>query len=217
MTSISGNPVRLLPLGLVLLAHALLLMLSVRNGASAARPVPVTVIEASLLPAEPALPVPPASPVRNRPSPPRLVPAGPVRSASQDMVAPSQALAPDAVAPTASAAPPPSVPALSVSEPADAELVPPHADATRVGNSPPSYPPLSRRLGEQGQVVLSLHVLADGSLGQLLVKQSSGYRRLDEAAIAAVRTWRFIPAMQGGTPVAAWYLQPVSFSLRDAR
>jgi protein TonB len=77
------------------------------------------------------------------------------------------------------------------------------------------YPPLSRRLGEQGRVLLNLYILADGSLGQVVLKQSSGYRRLDDAAITAVKAWKFIPAHQNGAVVAAWYLQNVAFSLRD--
>ena len=99
---------------------------------------------------------------------------------------------------------------------AEAVATPPRADAARQGNVPPDYPAASRRLGEQGRVLLSLFVLADGSLGEVQLKQSSGYRRLDEAAIEAVKKWTFIPARQNGAAVAAWYLQPLLFSLRDA-
>lgn len=95
------------------------------------------------------------------------------------------------------------------------ESVPPRADASRLGNNPPVYPLLSRRLGEQGHVLLSLQVLADGALGQVRLKQSSGYRRLDDAAMAAVRTWTFLPARQNGVAVTATYLQALSFSLHD--
>ncbi|MFZ5512229.1 MAG: energy transducer TonB, partial [Pseudomonadota bacterium] len=78
---------------------------------------------------------------------------------------------------------------------------------------PPAYPVLSRRHGEQGKVLLRVHVDAAGRAAQVDVKQSSGHERLDQAARAAVREWRFVPARRGDTPVAAWVVVPISFVL----
>ena len=71
----------------------------------------------------------------------------------------------------------------------------------------------SRRLREEGVVVLEIFVKADGSLGDMRLKKSSGYARLDEAAQGAVRRWHFIPAKRNGEPTEAWYELPVEFSL----
>ena len=92
----------------------------------------------------------------------------------------------------------------------------PSADASAVGNTKPVYPRISRSLGEQGRVLLDVYVLADGTVGEIRLHQSCGYERLDEAALLAVRQWRFKPARQAGKQVAAWYVQPISFSLQNA-
>ena len=62
----------------------------------------------------------------------------------------------------------------------------------------PAYPRISQRRGEEGTTTLSINVLADGSVSDVLVVQSSGYRRLDKAAIEAARATTFTPAMQFG-------------------
>jgi protein TonB len=91
-------------------------------------------------------------------------------------------------------------------------MTPPRSDASAL-NQPAAYPPLSRRLREEGRVLLDVHILADGSVGEVRLRQSSGYERLDEAALDAVRRWRYVPARRGDEPVATWYVQPVAFSL----
>jgi periplasmic protein TonB len=58
-----------------------------------------------------------------------------------------------------------------------------------------------------------VEVLPDGRPGEIRLRQGSGYARLDEAALSAVRRWRFVPARRGDTPVAAWVLVPIRFSL----
>jgi protein TonB len=78
----------------------------------------------------------------------------------------------------------------------------------------PAYPPVSKRLGEQGRVVVNVYVLADGRVGDVKVLQSSGYERLDAAALAHVRRdWRFDPARADGEPVAAWGAFGVTFQI----
>jgi TonB family protein len=85
-----------------------------------------------------------------------------------------------------------------------------HASTPTLDNPKPPYPPLSRRMGEQGRVVLRVHVTPEGAAGEVLLHASSGSPRLDESALATVRRWKFVPARRGAEPVAAWVLVPIS-------
>ncbi len=78
----------------------------------------------------------------------------------------------------------------------------------------PSYPSSALRQGIQGTTMLKVHVLIDGRVGDILVQQSAGHPDLDQAAIEAVRRWRFEPARRGSDPVAMWVLLPVQFQIR---
>ncbi len=69
------------------------------------------------------------------------------------------------------------------------------------GELRPRYPFRSRRLGEEGQVTVEVEVLADGRAGSLEILSSSGYARLDEAALQALQSAQFEPAQRGGRPV----------------
>lgn len=86
-------------------------------------------------------------------------------------------------------------------------------NAAYLHNPAPDYPSLSRRLGEQGKVLLRVQVTADGAAGSVALQTSSGSTRLDHAALEAVKKWRFIPAKRGGQPFSALVVVPVSFSL----
>ncbi len=79
--------------------------------------------------------------------------------------------------------------------------------------SVPNYPAVSRRKGEQGQVKLRVELDETGRITAVKVEASSGYKRLDEAGIAAVKTWRCNPAMRDGQAVRALALQPFDFIL----
>jgi protein TonB len=81
-------------------------------------------------------------------------------------------------------------------------------------NTPPRYPRSAIRRGQQGTVVLSVHVDAQGRVGNLWVFESSGYRVLDSAALEAVKKWSFEPGRRGKTPVAMWVNVPVRFELQ---
>jgi protein TonB len=78
----------------------------------------------------------------------------------------------------------------------------------------PSYPAAPRRLGIQGTTMLRVQVLADGRIGDVRVQESAGHPELDDAAVDAVRRWRFEPARRGAEAIAMWVLLPVEFKLR---
>jgi periplasmic protein TonB len=96
---------------------------------------------------------------------------------------------------------------------APAQIEPPRFDADYLANPAPQYPALSRRMGEAGRVWLRVYVNADGSAGEVTVKTSSGFSRLDAAALEAVKRWKFIAAKRGATAIAEWVLVPINFSL----
>lgn len=159
----------------------------------------------------------------------------PVAPAPTPAPAPSEtAPAPAVVAATLPAisepapAPGPSAPAASgttIALPASAPIVAAKAPATapegvtRTARPQggyqvrPAYPSAPRRLGIQGTTMLRVHVLADGRIGDLLVEHSAGHPDLDQAAMEAVRRWRFEPARRGADAVAMWVLLPVEFRL----
>ena len=86
-------------------------------------------------------------------------------------------------------------------------------DADYLRNPKPVYPPMARSMGEEGKVVLRVKVSAQGLPINVDIKQSSGFQRLDEAALAAVERWHFIPARQGDEPIDSSVLVPLQFSL----
>ena len=77
----------------------------------------------------------------------------------------------------------------------------------------PVYPVLARRVGKEGRVVLRLTIDEKGSLINIEVIENAGYGFTD-AAIAAVKRSTFLPAKEGGKPIASRALLPVSFKLR---
>jgi len=93
------------------------------------------------------------------------------------------------------------------------EVVAPRFDAAYLKNPEPDYPALSKRLGEEGRVLLRVLVTPDGLAEQVEVRQSSGHARLDQAALTTVKRWRFTPARRGEERLAAWVLVPLSFQL----
>lgn len=97
----------------------------------------------------------------------------------------------------------------------DSPLVQARFDADYLKNPAPLYPSMSRRLAEEGKTILRVHVLSDGATDQVEIKTSSGSSRLDESAQRTVRTWKFVPAKRGGTPVESWVLVPITFRLEQ--
>jgi protein TonB len=78
---------------------------------------------------------------------------------------------------------------------------------------PPAYPRLAERRGWTGTVVLLIDVAADGSVTEVRVESSSGYDILDEAAVSAVRGWRFQPGTLGGEAAALVVRKPIRFGV----
>jgi len=76
------------------------------------------------------------------------------------------------------------------------------------------YPPISRRLGEVGSVLLKFTVNADGTVANVAVSKSSGYSRLDEAAVRCAADWEYHPATQGGKPIAINYEASVVYRMQ---
>ncbi|MDR1647468.1 MAG: energy transducer TonB [Zoogloeaceae bacterium] len=94
-----------------------------------------------------------------------------------------------------------------------AAIPPSHADY--LSNARPDYPSASRAQGEQGVVSLFIHVNAEGKTSSVALHRTSGYARLDLAAMEVVWRWRFIPARQNGRPVAGTVIVPIRFKLRS--
>ncbi len=94
-----------------------------------------------------------------------------------------------------------------------APVVLPSSDADYLNNPAPAYPRLSRRMGEQGTVVLRVFINTDGRAEKAEVRTSSGYGRLDEAALDTVQRWRYVPGKRGGVPEAMWFNVPIRFVL----
>jgi periplasmic protein TonB len=109
---------------------------------------------------------------------------------------------------------PPAPPPPVIARPAPpAPIVLPNFNADYLNNPPPEYPSISRRMGEEGRVVLRVFVEASGLPSRVEIKSGSGFNRLDQAARDVVTQWRFVPARQGNDKVAAWVLVPIQFTL----
>jgi protein TonB len=92
-------------------------------------------------------------------------------------------------------------------------LVLPTAQAAYLHNPPPAYPAISRRLGEQGRVVVRVWIGVDGGPQKAEIQSGSGYDRLDRVALQTVMGWRFVPGRRGDVPEAMWVSVPIQFQL----
>jgi protein TonB len=87
------------------------------------------------------------------------------------------------------------------------------SDVVYVREPAPRYPPQSRRLREEGVVVLRVLIDESGRVCEIAIESSSGYPRLDRAARDAVASAAFRPYFEGGAPRRAQALIPIEFSL----
>lgn len=203
---------RISPAGLggVFAAHAALALLLVHLDALPTPSLPQT-LSVSLLPIAAEAPAPQPEPsVTPRPPVPRAKPLNaPVLAAAADA-------SHSASVPEAREAPPPA-PASATnapSVPANTAVSLPRFDADYLRNPAPVYPAMSRRMGEEGRVMLRVFVDAGGRPTQIEVNSSSGSPRLDAAAQEAVWRWSFVAARRGDETVGAWVLVPIVFNLR---
>jgi len=109
--------------------------------------------------------------------------------------------------------PPPEPVAAAEPPPPPAAFTSPVFDAAYLRNPLPPYPLVSRRLKEQGRVILRVRVSAAGTAEEVQVRTSSGYLRLDQSAREAVSHWKFEPARRGGVAITEWVLVPIPFEL----
>ncbi len=177
--------------------------------APAVSPAAVMVSLISLSPGHDAL-----APVPSKPAPRKVFSATPPEPVA--LPAETEAPATESAAVPASAEAPAAIsPAERPAEPAAAEsgAAAPWFTPDYLSNPPPSYPTVSRRLGEQGKVLVRALVGADGHAREVLLHAGSGFPRLDRAALEAVRNWRFVPARQGLSTTNAWVVVPIVFSL----
>lgn len=105
------------------------------------------------------------------------------------------------------------VAAVPAAPPAPARVELPSSDAAYLNNPKPAYPALSRRLGEQGKVLVRVLIGVDGKAEQVEIRRSSGYERLDQSALATVRSWRYVPGKRNGIPEAMWFEVPIVYVL----
>ena len=90
----------------------------------------------------------------------------------------------------------------------------PSKDADYLGNRPIPYPSQSNRLREEGSGVLSIFVDATGKPQEVKLDKSTGYERLDQAALKAAWGWRFTPGKRDGIPIAMWVNTQFIFKLK---
>jgi len=89
----------------------------------------------------------------------------------------------------------------------------PSSDADYLQNPKPAYPGMSKRLGEQGKVVVRVLIGVDGVVQKAEIRQSSGFERLDQAALMTAQRWRYVPGKRGGVAEAMWFNVPINFVL----
>lgn len=166
-------------------------------------------------------PEPPPPPPKPKPEPkpepkpqpkPKPKPEPPPQPAPEPRAEPEPQPTPPAPTPApvaaASTAPKPN-PQADENQP----VIEPRHDADYLNNPNVAYPSISRRMREEGSVMLRVFVSADGRAEKVEVSKSSGSSRLDQAASSSVARWRFVPAKQGQRNIASWVLVPVVFKL----
>lgn len=191
------------------------------------RPRPLEEINVALLAP------PPPEPPRIEPPPPPRVPVPPQAKAPPPLQPPPQpvvqpmlsttaadaplmAAPPATEAPRPSAAPGPSAAPQVVSRPApEAPLEPPGFHANYLNNPPPAYPFAARRRGIEGNVLVRAEISTEGKCLRVELVKSSGADMLDQAALEAVKAWRFVPARRGAQAVVAWVDVPLAFKLEN--
>lgn len=179
-------------------------------------PQPLPVVQVSLL-VPPVPPVPRVVPLQPRPPKVERQPKSVVEQAvsaptpvpvMQPIAEHAMQQAPVAVAPPAPLSPAPPQPA---SEPVSS----PRYNADYLSNPPPTYPLAAKRRGIEGTVLVRAEISAGGECLRVELKKTSGAGMLDNAALEAVKMWRFVPAKRGSQAVVAWVEVPITFKLEN--
>ncbi|NMG73829.1 TonB family protein [Aromatoleum diolicum] len=222
-----GARERRLTLALVVVAHVAALIgisrLAQQPAAAPETPISVALIELPV-PIPPVAvtvappPTPPAPKPVVKPQPrPKVRTAQPPAPVPVPMVESASAISTDATPqPPQEApreAPPPATAPVRPAPEAPPPIVAARFDAAYLNNPAPAYPPLARRMREEGKVMLRVQVTAEGLPGKVELAESSGVSRLDNAARESVLRWRFVPAKQDGRAVDASVIVPIVFKL----
>lgn len=158
---------------------------------------------------QPTPPVPAPTPtVAPQPAPTPLAIAP-----SANTPAPSAATPAAAAATQSNATGSSNAPAAPPAPPAPPKIELPSSDADYLNNTKPAYPAISKRLGEQGRVVVRVFIDADGQPSQASVKQSSGFDRLDQASVETALKWRYAPGKRAGVAQGMWFDVPLNWQL----
>ena len=184
-------------------------------------PSPLTAPEPVPLPPR-AVPTPRQPAAADKP----VQPTPPATGVQPPPPTPAPAAVPMSVAPAAESPPaqmstspsPQAPPAGARTGPGSAGAAPPSvvlpsAQAAYLHNPPPAYPAISRRLAEQGRVMVRVLIGTDGLPQKAELQAGSGYDRLDRAALDAVMRWRFVPGRRGDVPETMWVTVPIVFNL----
>jgi len=172
---------------------------------------------------EPPVPSAPRPEPVKREMPRPFVPVAPqILASPKPVTSPSEPAVPPAPVTRVQPTPPPvSLPAVSrsenVSTPVSGKqpvLLAGELSVSCQERTAPTYPKLSLRLAEQGKTVLLVELDEHGRVATVDVKTSSGFPRLDEAAVNAVKSWRCTPARRNGIAVRSVAVQPFNFALK---
>jgi protein TonB len=182
--------------------------------------VPAALISELITPAEPKVEPPPPEPKIKPPQPVKQVAAKTPPPAPQPVAIADPTPAPNA--PTGVVTPQPPAPPIAApvsvappAPPAPPKVELPSSDADYLQNPRPPYPPVSKRLGEQGSVLVHVLITAEGSAQKAEIKKSSGYDRLDQAALTTVLKWRYVPGKRNGVAETMWFTVPINFVLEQ--
>lgn len=192
--------------------------------------VPVEVIAQIIESPKPVIPPPPVVPKEPPPPVKQAVvkPAPPVpqmQALPQILAVETPTPAPSAPAPVQIAAPapilPPSVPVAAVATPSPVAVpvatakVLPSTDADDLYNPNQRYPRMSQTMGEQGTVMVRILIGANGLPLKAELQKTSGFERLDQAALDFVMQSRYKPGTLGGKPTEMWMGREVKYILRQ--
>lgn len=197
------------------------IMVSMFNGQPAMNPTPKIANAPSPAPKKPVTPKPKQNKTKKTEiKPDKKVPTKTATSPVVERKPTNESLMPEKSSATSGKlnsvlAPVSHAPSNAKASNAEVKYQAPSFNAGYLHNPPPKYPPVSRRLGEQGRILLRVMVSADGAAVSVALQASSGSSRLDEAALDAVRQWRFISAKRGGQAVSASVVVPIKFSLGE--